>query len=54
MISALSKMLQARTRQEDIACRYGGEEFCSILRGSAGRGMAANRTIARGSPAASR
>jgi diguanylate cyclase (GGDEF)-like protein/PAS domain S-box-containing protein len=31
MISALSKMLQARTRQGDIACRYGGEEFLLIL-----------------------
>jgi diguanylate cyclase (GGDEF)-like protein len=31
MLSALSKMLTARTRQGDIACRYGGEEFLLIL-----------------------
>ena len=31
MLSAISKMLQARTRQGDIACRYGGEEFLLIL-----------------------
>lgn len=31
MLSALGKMLQARTRQGDIACRYGGEEFLLIL-----------------------
>jgi diguanylate cyclase (GGDEF)-like protein/PAS domain S-box-containing protein len=30
-LSALSKMLQARTRQGDIPCRYGGEEFLLIL-----------------------
>jgi diguanylate cyclase (GGDEF)-like protein/PAS domain S-box-containing protein len=31
MLSALGKMLMARTRQGDIACRYGGEEFLLIL-----------------------
>jgi diguanylate cyclase (GGDEF)-like protein/PAS domain S-box-containing protein len=31
MLSALGKMLQARTRQGDVACRYGGEEFLLIL-----------------------
>jgi diguanylate cyclase (GGDEF)-like protein/PAS domain S-box-containing protein len=31
MLSAISKMLQSRTRQGDIACRYGGEEFLLIL-----------------------
>jgi diguanylate cyclase (GGDEF)-like protein/PAS domain S-box-containing protein len=31
MLSAISKMLQARTRQGDIACRFGGEEFLLIL-----------------------
>jgi diguanylate cyclase (GGDEF)-like protein/PAS domain S-box-containing protein len=31
MLTAISKMLQARTRQGDIACRYGGEEFLLIL-----------------------
>jgi diguanylate cyclase (GGDEF)-like protein/PAS domain S-box-containing protein len=31
MLRALSKMLLSRTRQGDIACRYGGEEFLLIL-----------------------
>jgi diguanylate cyclase (GGDEF)-like protein len=31
MLSALGKMLMARTRQGDVACRYGGEEFLLIL-----------------------
>jgi diguanylate cyclase (GGDEF)-like protein/PAS domain S-box-containing protein len=31
MLTAISKMLQSRTRHGDIACRYGGEEFLLIL-----------------------
>jgi diguanylate cyclase (GGDEF)-like protein/PAS domain S-box-containing protein len=32
MLCALSAILQQRSRREDIACRYGGEEFLVILR----------------------
>jgi diguanylate cyclase (GGDEF)-like protein len=30
----VGSLLQARTRREDIACRYGGEEFLLILPGA--------------------
>ncbi len=31
LLRALAQLLQRRTRREDIACRYGGEEFTVIL-----------------------
>jgi len=31
LLSAMGELLRRRTRQEDIACRYGGEEFVLIL-----------------------
>ncbi|MCD7098006.1 diguanylate cyclase [Stenotrophomonas sp. MMGLT7] len=31
LLAGLGKLLQAMSRQEDIACRYGGEEFTLIL-----------------------
>jgi diguanylate cyclase (GGDEF)-like protein/PAS domain S-box-containing protein len=31
MLQAMARLLQASTRGEDIACRYGGEEFVVIL-----------------------
>jgi diguanylate cyclase (GGDEF)-like protein len=31
LLRSLSRMLQSRTRREDFACRYGGEEFVMIL-----------------------
>jgi diguanylate cyclase (GGDEF)-like protein len=31
LLRELGHLLQSRTRQEDIACRYGGEEFLLIL-----------------------
>jgi diguanylate cyclase (GGDEF)-like protein len=31
LLTALGDLLQNRTRREDIACRYGGEEFALIL-----------------------
>jgi len=31
LLTALGDLLQSRTRREDIACRYGGEEFALIL-----------------------
>src|SRR5437899_9558403 len=31
VLRELGHFLQSRTRQEDIACRYGGEEFTLIL-----------------------
>jgi two-component system, cell cycle response regulator len=33
MLRELASLLQARTRREDVACRYGGEEFILILPG---------------------
>lgn len=35
MLRELASLLQARTRREDVACRYGGEEFILILPGMA-------------------
>ena len=32
ILCALATLLQQRSRQEDIACRYGGEEFLVVLR----------------------
>jgi diguanylate cyclase (GGDEF)-like protein len=34
LLTHISSLLQARTRREDIACRYGGEEFLLILPGA--------------------
>jgi len=31
VLRSLGQMLRARTRQEDVVCRYGGEEFVMIL-----------------------
>jgi diguanylate cyclase (GGDEF)-like protein len=31
LLTAIGDLLQSRTRREDIACRYGGEEFVLIL-----------------------
>ena len=31
LLRSLARMLQSRTRREDITCRYGGEEFVMIL-----------------------
>jgi diguanylate cyclase (GGDEF)-like protein/PAS domain S-box-containing protein len=35
LLTALGQFLQAQVRREDIACRYGGEEFTLILPGAA-------------------
>ena len=37
MLQSLGVILRQRTRQEDIACRYGGEEFAIILPGASTR-----------------
>lgn len=34
LLSALGKLLRSHSRTEDIACRYGGEEFLLILPGA--------------------
>jgi two-component system, cell cycle response regulator len=34
LLTHIGSLLQARTRREDIACRYGGEEFLLILPGA--------------------
>jgi two-component system, cell cycle response regulator len=34
LLTRIGSLLQARTRREDIACRYGGEEFLLILPGA--------------------
>lgn len=34
VLGELAKALQAHTRAEDIACRYGGEELCVVLPGA--------------------
>jgi len=34
ILTRVGSLLQARTRREDIACRYGGEEFLLILPGA--------------------
>jgi two-component system, cell cycle response regulator len=34
LLTHIASILQARTRREDIACRYGGEEFLLILPGA--------------------
>jgi diguanylate cyclase (GGDEF)-like protein len=34
LLAALGRLLKERTRTEDIACRYGGEEFLLILPGA--------------------
>ena len=34
LLSGLGKLLKSQTRGEDIACRYGGEEFLLILPGA--------------------
>lgn len=34
LLQALSKLLTERTRESDIACRYGGEEFVLVMPGS--------------------
>jgi diguanylate cyclase (GGDEF)-like protein len=31
LLRSLARMLQSRTRREDVTCRYGGEEFVMIL-----------------------
>ena len=31
LLRSLGKLLQSQVRQEDVACRYGGEEFIMIL-----------------------
>lgn len=31
MLRAVGQFIQSRTREEDIACRYGGEEFVFVL-----------------------
>lgn len=42
VLSAFSKMLTTKVRKEDIACRWGGEEFLLIL-GAADAGLAQSR-----------
>jgi diguanylate cyclase (GGDEF)-like protein/PAS domain S-box-containing protein len=37
---ALGELLNAKTRTSDIACRYGGEEFCLILPGATATAVA--------------
>jgi len=37
---ALGELLGAQTRSSDIACRYGGEEFCLIMPGASLKGVA--------------
>ena len=34
LLSALGILLKSHIREEDIACRYGGEEFLLILPGA--------------------
>ena len=34
VLQALGRLLQAHFRQEDIVCRYGGEEFAVLVDGS--------------------
>jgi diguanylate cyclase (GGDEF)-like protein len=34
LLRAFGQFLREHLRQEDIACRYGGEEFCILFRGS--------------------
>jgi diguanylate cyclase (GGDEF)-like protein len=31
LLAAFGKLLKARLRKSDVACRYGGEEFCLLL-----------------------
>ncbi|MGH6649417.1 diguanylate cyclase [Aquabacterium sp.] len=33
VIQAVSKVLKSSMREEDLLCRYGGEEFCVLLKG---------------------
>lgn len=42
VLSAFAKMLTTKVRKEDIACRWGGEEFLLIL-GAADEGLAQSR-----------
>ena len=37
MLAGLGRAIHTCVRDNDLACRYGGEEFAVILRGSSGR-----------------
>lgn len=43
---AFGQFLRDHLRKEDIACRYGGEEFCVLLWRIIGRGYRATRRTA--------
>jgi diguanylate cyclase (GGDEF)-like protein len=33
VIQAVARVLKSAMREQDVLCRYGGEEFCFVLRG---------------------